>query len=110
MSNFGVVELASKRTTSAPGWAYVPDLGPAPSALASLSGDKGGAGRKRAARNIPGLSAHDQSARQEARVQKELQALDRDGNRDMTIAVPPTGRGRCFLFSFFFSLVLLVMF
>ncbi|KKA27183.1 hypothetical protein TD95_005161 [Thielaviopsis punctulata] len=90
MSNFGVVELASKRTTNAPGWAYVPDLGPAPSA--ALSSGKGGAGRKRAARNIPGLSAHDQSARQDARVQKELQALDRDGNRDATIAVPHTGK------------------
>ncbi|KAL5614702.1 hypothetical protein BROUX41_004797 [Berkeleyomyces rouxiae] len=89
-NNFGVVEIASKRMTSAPGWAYVPDLGPA--AAAAAAGSAAG-GRKRAARNLPGLSAHDQGAREEARVAKELQALDREGNRDATIAVPAsTGR------------------
>ncbi|KKF95097.1 hypothetical protein CFO_g2577 [Ceratocystis platani] len=85
--NFGVVEIASKRTTSAPGWAYVPDLGPT-AAAAAASAARGTGGRKRAARNLPGLSAHDQSAREEARVLKEVLALDREGNRDAGIAVP----------------------
>ena len=30
MNNFGVIEVATARTTNAPGWAYVPDTGPAP--------------------------------------------------------------------------------
>ncbi|KAL1898089.1 hypothetical protein Cpir12675_002037 [Ceratocystis pirilliformis] len=85
--NFGVVEIASKRKSSAPGWAYVPDLGPT-AAAAAASAARGTGGRKRAARNLPGLSAHDRSAREEARVLKEVLALDREGNRDAGIAVP----------------------
>lgn len=86
MNNFGVVELASTKTTSAPGWAYVPDLGPASSSLGQPSN------RKRA-RNAPGPtpSIGDLSARQEAKIRKELEALDKDTPGKDGIPVPSRG-------------------
>ncbi|UNI15133.1 hypothetical protein JDV02_001697 [Purpureocillium takamizusanense] len=82
MNNFGVIELAGARTTAAPGWAYVPDVGPAAAVQQP-------ANRKRA-RNAPGgnLSIGDLSARQEAKARKEIEALDRDGARDASIPLP----------------------
>lgn len=82
MNNFGVVELASAKQTVAPGWAYVPDTGPK---LANAQPTN----RKRA-RNAPGggPSIGDLSARQEARIRKEVEGLEKDGNRDNTIPVP----------------------
>jgi zinc finger HIT domain-containing protein 1 len=92
MNNFGVIELANAKAKSAPGWAYVPDTGPAPGSAALQP-----ANRKRA-RNAPGggLSLGDLTARQEARVRKEVEALDRDAGRDNTIPVLVKG-GRCML-------------
>lgn len=88
MNNFGVIEIASTKTTHAPGWAYVPDTGINPSpALPS--------NRKRA-RNQPGagpLSLSDATARQEAKVRKELELLDRDNQRDVNIPIPPRAAG-----------------
>ncbi|KAF7542439.1 hypothetical protein G7Z17_g11578 [Cylindrodendrum hubeiense] len=78
MNNFGVIELASAKTTAAPGWAYVPDTSVNRSAPAN---------RKRA-RNVPGLSIGDQTVRQETKRRKEAEALDRDGGRDNTIPLP----------------------
>lgn len=81
MNNFGVFEIASAKTTLAPGWAYVPDTGPHPSTIQPTN-------RKRA-RNAPtGPSISDLTARQEARIRKEVEALERDGNRDNTIPIP----------------------
>ena len=88
MNNFGVIELAGAKTTAAPGWAYVPDVGPAAAVQQP-------ANRKRA-RNAPGgnLSIGDLSARQEAKARKEIEALDRDGARDASIPLPvKSGRG-----------------
>ncbi|KFH44483.1 hypothetical protein ACRE_047300 [Hapsidospora chrysogenum ATCC 11550] len=84
MNNFGVVELASAKTTLAPGWAYVPDTSvPSSAALQQQPG-----GRKRA-RNAPsGPSIGDLTARQEARIRKEVEALQLDGNKDNTIPIP----------------------
>lgn len=88
MNNFGVIELAGGKTTSAPGWAYVPDTRLNVSATLA-------AGKKRA-RNLVGgaLSMNDLTARQETRIRKELEALDKDGGRDAAIPVPvkPTRR------------------
>jgi zinc finger HIT domain-containing protein 1 len=86
MNNFGVVEIANTRATAAPGWAYVADTGRGTSAASQSTN------RKRAARNLPGLSLSDQSARQEAKIRKELEALDRDTSRDVNIPIPG-GRG-----------------
>jgi len=82
MNNFGVIEVASTRTTNAPGWAYVPDTGISVSAAALQP-----ANRKRA-RNKPTVSLSDLSARQEAKIRKELEVLDRDSHKDVHIAIP----------------------
>jgi hypothetical protein len=88
MNNFGVIELASAKTTSAPGWAYVPDTTIGSSAALQP------ANRKRA-RNQPNLTASDLTARQEAKIRKELEILDKDGGRDASIPIPPkTGGSR----------------
>ncbi|WQF78069.1 Putative Zinc finger, HIT-type [Colletotrichum destructivum] len=86
MNNFGVYELANTKVTSAPGWAYVPDTGVNP-ATAALQP----ANRKRAARNKANPSASDLTVRQEAKIRKELEQLDRDGGRDASIPIPAKG-------------------
>jgi zinc finger HIT domain-containing protein 1 len=91
MNNFGVIEVAGTRKTSAPGWAYVPDTGLNPS-VAALQPTN----RKRVARNQAALSSSDQSARQEAKIRKEIEALDRDSHRDVNIPIPAKhGGSRC---------------
>jgi zinc finger HIT domain-containing protein 1 len=100
MNNFGVIELAGAKTTSAPGWAYVPDTRPGPASAALQPSN-----RKRARNAASVATAHnigDLSARQEARVRKEIEALDREGGgRDSQIAVPLKNGKRkwCFLWS-----------
>jgi zinc finger HIT domain-containing protein 1 len=91
MNNFGVIEIASAKTTSAPGWAYVPDTGALPGANALQP-----ANRKRA-RNAPaGVTAGDLTARQEAKIRKEIEALERDGGKDSLIPIPAkSGKGMC---------------
>ncbi|KAM0563925.1 hypothetical protein ACHAPJ_000133 [Fusarium lateritium] len=79
MNNFGVIELASAKTTSAPGWAYVPDN--------TISRSTAPANRKRA-RNVPGLTFSDLTARQDTKIRKEVEALDKDGGKDNTIPLP----------------------
>ncbi|KAG5657209.1 hypothetical protein KAF25_001798 [Fusarium avenaceum] len=79
MNNFGVIELASAKTTSAPGWAYVPDN--------TISRSTAPANRKRA-RNVPGLTYSDLTARQDNKIRKEVEALDKDGGKDNTIPLP----------------------
>ncbi|KAI1142987.1 hypothetical protein F5Y05DRAFT_138659 [Hypoxylon sp. FL0543] len=89
MNNFGVIELATTKTTNAPGWAYVPDT--APSIAAAASSLQPG-NRKRAARNQATASTSalyaDADARQEAKLRREIEALDRDNyHRDVSIPV-----------------------
>ena len=88
MNNFGVIEVASTRTTHAPGWAYVPDTALGLSAAAALQPTN----RKRA-RNQTHASLSDLSARQEAKLRKELEVLDRDSHRDAQVAIPPKAGG-----------------
>ncbi|PHH80050.1 hypothetical protein CDD80_3039 [Ophiocordyceps camponoti-rufipedis] len=83
MNNFGVIEVTGGKKTSAPGWAYVPDVGPGP-----VSGAAPQAGNRKRARSGPRLSLGDVSARQEAKTRKEVEALDRDGGRDNSIPLP----------------------
>lgn len=81
MNNFGVIEVASTKTKNAPGWAYVPDNGPNPSATAFPTSRK-----NRAARNTAALGLSDLSARQDAKVRKDLEALDKEpSTRDVAI-------------------------
>ncbi|KAK3300961.1 uncharacterized protein B0H64DRAFT_382301 [Chaetomium fimeti] len=87
MNNFGVIEVASTATKNTPGWAYVPDTGPALSAALQP------ANRKRAARKQAALSLSDLSAREETRIRKDLETLDRDSHRDANIPIPPRPGG-----------------
>lgn len=87
MNNFGVIEVASVRTTIAPGWAYVPDTSIHPSSQPQP-------GNRKRARNAPGPSIGDLTARQEAKIRKEVEALERDWGKDNTIPVPVRSGGR----------------
>lgn len=92
MNNFGVIELASAKKTSAPGWAYVPD-----NSINLSSSLQQPANRKRA-RNAPTVTLGDLTARQETRKRKEVEALDKDGARDSSIPLPAkSGRGMIFI-------------
>ncbi|XXG94455.1 hypothetical protein Hte_000712 [Hypoxylon texense] len=95
MNNFGVIELAAAKKTNAPGWAYVPDTAPnLTAAAASLQPGN----RKRAARNQGGGASTsalyaDADARQEAKLRREIEALDRDNyHRDAGIPIPASAR------------------
>lgn len=87
MNNFGVIELAGAKTTSAPGWAYIPDT-------RVPTQPQQAANRKRA-RTAPGgnLSIEALAARQESKTRKEVEALDRDWSRDNSIPIPPRASG-----------------
>ncbi|KAI1766179.1 hypothetical protein GGR53DRAFT_464581 [Hypoxylon sp. FL1150] len=94
MNNFGVIELATTKTTNAPGWAYVPDTAPS---LAAAATSLQPGNRKRAARNQGGASTSalyaDADARQEAKLRREIEALDRDNyHRDAGIPIPASAR------------------
>ncbi|ELR03041.1 hypothetical protein GMDG_05888 [Pseudogymnoascus destructans 20631-21] len=66
MDLFGVHDLPTSKSASA-GWAYIPD---------TLSSAAAPASRKRARHTA---SAHDQSARQDAKIARDLAALEREG-------------------------------
>ncbi|KAI1425446.1 hypothetical protein F5Y12DRAFT_375700 [Xylaria sp. FL1777] len=91
MNNFGVIELASTKTTSAPGWAYVPDRQHHHHIAASTTATTT-SNRKRARAAASGggvqLSLADANARQEAKIRREIEILDRDNARDVQIAIP----------------------
>ncbi|KAJ9157745.1 SWR1 complex subunit vps71 [Pleurostoma richardsiae] len=87
MNNFGVIEVASTRTTHAPGWAYVPDTTGVPHQQQLTSRKRGARGQGAA------LSLSDVSARHDARVQKEIELLSRDSHREANIPVPPKAGG-----------------
>ena len=93
MINFGVREVANSKSAAAPGWAYVPDTGLSAAAAALQPSS-----RKRA-RNQPVASQHETTAKQDAKILRELAALDRENHRDIAIPVPVkhrdnAGRGK----------------
>src|SRR6187402_808421 len=88
MFNFGVREVANSKV-SAPGWAYVPDTGV--KTLQPVS-------RKRLRTEL-GTNAHETTAKQDAKILRDLAALDRENHRDVSIPVPVkhrdnAGRGK----------------
>ena len=92
MDLFGVQDLGTVKTASGPGYAYVPDLGP--------STTTAGPGRKRAAaiKRVQGTAAEHTSA-QDAKILRELAALDKESHREVQIPVPirardAAGRGK----------------
>lgn len=94
MINFGVREVANTKGSIAPGWAYVPDTGKANNSLQPAS-------RKRVRTELT-ASQHDTTAKQDAKIMRDLAALDRESHRDVSIPVPirhrdNAGRGRSIL-------------
>jgi zinc finger HIT domain-containing protein 1 len=79
MELFGVQEVSTSKAGSAPGYTYV----------AEPVGSGGPpASRKRAARTLGAAVAVDYSAKQEAKVLRDLAALDKESHRDVHIPVP----------------------
>ncbi|KAI1828698.1 hypothetical protein F4861DRAFT_14740 [Xylaria intraflava] len=89
MNKFGVIELASAKTTTAPGWAYVPDR-PQQHAVPATNRKRA---RNAATTGGAALSLADASARQEAKARREIEILDRDNARDVQIAIPAKRSG-----------------
>ena len=80
--------LPNSSSTSAPGWAYVPDTGYDPSkAPIQPTGS-----RKRNAR-IPGVGAAETTARQNNALLKRLADLDKDNLKDVHIPSRPKEAG-----------------
>lgn len=99
MNNFGVIEVASTKTTNAPGWAYVPDTPAHAIPSQSVSAVHLHVNRsKRAARAGGGASSQQQqhndiSARHDAKLHKEIEQLQRDSIAGQpTIPVPSGGQ------------------
>lgn len=99
MNNFGVIEVASTKTTHAPGWAYVPDTPASNIPSQSVSAVHLHVNRnKRAARNnnaagSVAASSFAVNERHDAKLQKEIEQLQRDslGGRDAHIPIPSGG-------------------
>ncbi|KAI0996251.1 hypothetical protein K3495_g11928 [Podosphaera aphanis] len=88
MLNFGVCEVLSTKSVAAPGWAYVAEheIHPSPASLHPTS-------RKRARTSVvatPGGAVT--TAKHEAKLVRELAALDRDNTREVAIAIPTPHR------------------
>lgn len=85
MNLFGVVEIPTSKSIDKPGWAYVGEsLGPTPGTATTS--------RKRAARSQPYGSATENTAKQDARILRDLATLDKESHRDVTIPVPVRAR------------------
>lgn len=102
MNNFGVIEVASTKTTNAPGWAYVPDTPASAIPSQSVSAVHLHVNRnKRAARNANGNAGGSVAAatfavneRHDAKLQKDIEQLQRDslgGRADAQIPIPSGG-------------------
>ncbi|KAL8920237.1 MAG: hypothetical protein Q9172_004590 [Xanthocarpia lactea] len=79
----GIEVLPNSTSITAPGWAYVPDIGFDP----SKTPIQPSGARKRAARTA-GLTGGDTTARQQNATLKHLLELDKDNHRDVHIPVP----------------------
>ena len=84
MDLFGVQELPNSKSTSTPGYAFVSDLGPQSATTA--------ASRKRGARKELSSTAGERTAASDAKILRELAALDKESARDVVIPVPIRAR------------------
>ena len=82
MASFGVREVADSKATAAPGWAYVADTG-VNASVAALQPARNKRQRTQLASN-----QHETTAKQDAKILRELAALDRESHREVPIAVP----------------------
>ena len=90
MINFGVREVAISTVPDRPGYAYVPDTG-VNSSVAALQPTS----RKRQRTELAGET----TAKQDAKLLRELTLLDRENHKDVSIPVPVrhrdnAGRGK----------------
>src|SRR5438045_7267493 len=83
MDLFGVQELPATKSINAPGWAYVPDTGINPS-ITALQPSRA----KRVAGPVTKASPYETSAKQDAKILRELAALDKESHRDVQIPIP----------------------
>jgi zinc finger HIT domain-containing protein 1 len=83
MDLFGVQELPTAKSAIAPGWAYVADTGVNP-AVAALQPSRA----KRAAGPVTKTNPFETTAKQEAKILRELAALDKESHRDVQIPIP----------------------
>lgn len=90
--NFGVLEVANSKATAAPGWAYVPDTG-VNASVAALQ-----PGRSKRARNQNIATTSDTTAKQDAKLIRELEELTKENHREVVIPIPVkkagVGRGK----------------
>ena len=82
MLNFGVREVPNSTSATAPGWTYIPDNGRNAS-VAALQPSS----RKRPRTQLAG-SNNDTTAKQDAKLARDLAALDRENHKDVSIPVP----------------------
>lgn len=80
--NFGVIEVANSKATAAPGWAYVPDTG-VNASVAALQ-----PGRAKRARNTNIATSSDTTAKQDAKLIRELEELTKENHREVAIPIP----------------------
>jgi hypothetical protein len=97
MINFGVREVADSKATAAPGWAYVPDTG----VNTSVSALQPARNKRQRTQLAP--NQHETTAKQDAKILRELTALDRESHREVLIPVPVrhrdcAGRGMAFFY------------
>lgn len=93
MNNFGVIEVATGKTRHAPGWAYVPDSSLPSHSFANQQSQP--TDRKKRAARLANAAGGDHTARQNAKLQKELEALDKEPSAGRDVPVPSLqGRGR----------------
>ena len=80
-----LLEVLPNSHASAPGWAYVPDLGLDPVKAGHAPANPR---KRRAVGRVAPHAAADRTARQQAALARRLAELDRDSARDVAIAVP----------------------
>lgn len=81
MLNFGVREVALSTAPQGPGWAYVPDTG-INASVAALQP----AARKRHRTEL--TSNTELSAKQDAKILRDIKALEQENHRDVAIPIP----------------------
>ncbi|KAI1811275.1 hypothetical protein GGS20DRAFT_123625 [Poronia punctata] len=84
MNNFGVIEIATTKTTTAPGWAYVPD-NPHPRPNLTTTTRKRPRNTTTTTTTLSAVNLADSNARQEAKTRREL---DRDNDVVIPIPIP----------------------
>ena len=89
--NFGIFEVTntSSKSAPAPGWAYVPDNGPSNLTALQPSGRN-----KRARTQTNTITSFETTAKQDNKILREIEELQRDGGSSAQIIAPGKAGGR----------------